>query len=107
MPAPQDLGVEFAGAGEEVEFFVGREFLGVVGGEKVVAGFLALVGEEGLNECVFRGLDGRGEFGAFTEKFAVGGGGLVECGEEGFFGGFFGGGEDTVERVVVALADGV
>ena len=105
MPALQNLGVEFAGAGEAVEFFVGAEFGGVVGGQKVVAGFLAVVGEEGRHECVFRGLDGRGEFGAFAEKFAVGGRGLVEWGEEGFFDGFFGGGEDAVERVVIARGD--
>ena len=107
LPAFQDLDVEFSGADEQVEFFGGWELGGVVGGEEVIAGFFALVGEEGVHELVFLGFDGGVELGAFAEEFAVGGGGFVEGGEEGFFGGFFGGGEDTVEGVVVTRGDRV
>ena len=107
LPAFQDLDVEFSGADEQVEFFGGRELGGVVGGEEVIAGFFALVGEEGVHELVFFGCDGGVELGAFAEEFAVGGGGFVEGGEEGFYGGFFGGGEDAVEGVVVTCGDRV
>ena len=107
LPALQDFRIQFSRAGEEVELFVGSECGGVVGAEQIVARFLALVGEKGVHEFVFLGLDGGGEFGAFAEEFAVGGGGVVEFGEEGFFGGFFGGGEHAVERVVVAGGNGV
>ncbi len=107
-PALEDDGGELAWAGEifEVGWRVGDVAV-IESSEEVGAGLLAefveLVIDFALADIVDFLFDGL----AVLEVALVLGVGVVERFEEGFFLGFFRGGEDAVEGVVVFLGDGV